>query len=314
MKKLFVLLLLVLVLFINAGAAAAPVGEPQELPVVSGEIFLKKPGGVPMAVGFDTEHNLDTSVPPGSYIYFLIDNATLSSHLAGYSAYARLTEGDGYADTVPVIKYAEMFDENAVSIGYKYAAQLHIFEGDYQEPHKITGFIRVGSRNIRQNEFKFSAVIQRGPLDTEISYVNCEPDIGLYSFLHEYAYTELAFTENGADVAGFYLRTGAQRPLNLSFSTAVDQRLQSDYPEGDFKMLTFRSGPVFDNMGVMRIYAPQSYYIYQITPKGLRSITHLYDEKSGCFIFNTRVLGTYLLSSLSLPEEAIISLKANPFT
>jgi hypothetical protein len=286
--------------------------EPQDQPAVTGAgVYLRRPGERPILIDYDPEGRLLEGVPPGSHLYFVIDHATIAGHVAGYSAYLRLKRGEEALEGPALIRYLELFGPNGQSHGYRYTVQLSFAEGSYDTPPIVEGTVRIATKvSQKVEEFAFLATVQEGPVEPLVGEIWCEPDAGLVSFSHEDDHIHLHFGEQ----AEFFVRTGRQGPLNLDYSTHYHHSLAARYPEGRFSSIGFLAQPVFDNVGELRLYLPESTYIYQQTARGLSSPSYTYNAEAGCFVLTTRRLGIYIFSSIALPQQELAPIKPNPPT
>ena len=312
MRTCFVMVAcLLIVLFMVVPSAA---DDPL---VITGDgVYLARPGGSPTEIGFDENGRLDTSVPPGSSLYFAIDNATIASHVAGYTATIRCIAGEECVELPVAIRYEQLFDSTGRNGVYHYAVQVAFYALNYEEAPILDAYVSVGTpRDKKPDQFRFAAIVQEGPLEEQMGIFSCPPDPdGLTVFVDDKednnTYMRLLFD----DMASFSVRTGRQRPLDLSYINLVDLRIAEYYPEGEFVALTFPGEPVFDNKGTLRIFAPDAYHLHEVTDTGIIAPTYSYDEEEGCFMIEPRRLGSYLLSTVALPGDLFGQFKQNPPT
>ena len=95
---------------------------------------------------------------------------------------------------------------------------------------------------------------------------------------------------------------------NLSYTTAPVDALIEANPTANMDFFTLKAAPRFNKIGEMTIYADGDVfkYIYEIDADGqLSEVNATYDEDEEGFVFNTRTLGSYVVSDIELVGAAI---------
>ena len=95
---------------------------------------------------------------------------------------------------------------------------------------------------------------------------------------------------------------------NLDYTTAPVDALIEANPEANMDFFTLKAAPRFNKIGEMTIYCDGDIfkYIYEVDTDGqLRELNAEYDEDEEGFVFNTRTLGSYVISDVELVGAAI---------
>ena len=94
---------------------------------------------------------------------------------------------------------------------------------------------------------------------------------------------------------------------NLSYTTAPVDALIEANPEANMDFFTLKAAPRFNKIGEFTLYADGDVfkYIYEVDKDGqIKELNATYDEDEEGFVFNTRTLGSYVISDVELVGAA----------
>lgn len=100
------------------------------------------------------------------------------------------------------------------------------------------------------------------------------------------------------DEALFTVKLTDQGPVNMKYSTEMIKDVEMANENAKLRYLTFEASPVFDYVGIMKIYAEKGSWLYQYSGSKLTQIPASYS--GGAFTFRTDALGSYVISDRAL--------------